>query len=221
MSSWIVYGIGFLAQILFSARLILQWILSEKNKRIITPSTFWKLSLFASFLLFVYGHLRDDFAIMLGQALTYYIYIRNLQLQGEWQKAPKLLQIFLFIFPIFVVLYAYNNGEYDIEKLFNNENIPLWLLLLGIVSQILFTLRFVYQWLVSEKTKTSQLPVGFWRMSVIGASLILAYAIFRKDPVLFVGHIAGLVIYVRNIFIWKKQLRYEMPIKNYKPTENE
>lgn len=209
MSNWIVYGIGFLAQILFSGRLIVQWILSEKNKRIITPSTFWKLSLLASFLLFVYGHLRSDFAIMLGQALTYYIYIRNLQFQGEWQKSPKLLQIFLYIFPILVVVYAYNNGEYDIEKLFKNEAIPLWLLLLGIISQIIFTLRFVYQWLVSEKTKTSQLPVGFWRMSVLGASLILTYAIFRKDPVLFVGHIAGLIIYVRNIFIWKKQVGHE------------
>ena len=209
MSNWIVYGIGFLAQILFSGRLIVQWILSEKNKRIITPSTFWKLSLHASFLLFVYGHLRSDFAIMLGQALTYYIYIRNLQFQGEWQKSPKLLQIFLYIFPILVVVYAYNNGEYDIEKLFKNEAIPLWLLLLGIISQIIFTLRFVYQWLVSEKTKTSQLPVGFWRMSVLGASLILTYAIFRKDPVLFVGHIAGLIIYVRNIFIWKKQVGHE------------
>ena len=209
MSNWIVFGIGFLAQILFSGRLIVQWILSEKSKRIITPSTFWKLSLIASFLLFLYGHLRNDFAIMLGQALTYYIYIRNLQLQGEWQKSPKWFRIFLFIFPVFVVVYAYNNGQYDVEKLFKNDMIPLWLLILGIVSQIIFTLRFVYQWIVSEKTKTSQLPVGFWRMSVLGASLILTYAIFRKDPVLFVGHIAGLIIYVRNIFIWKKQLHNE------------
>lgn len=209
MSNWIVYCIGFLAQILFSGRLLLQWILSEKSKRIITPSTFWKLSLFASFLLFVYGYLRDDFAIMLGQALTYYIYIRNLQLQGEWQKSPKWFQWFLYVFPIFLVIYAYNNGKYDINKLFNNEEIPLWLLILGIVSQVIFTLRFIYQWLVSEKTKTSQLPVGFWRMSVVGATLILTYAIFRQDPVLFVGHIAGLLIYVRNIFIWKKQLTYE------------
>lgn len=209
MSNWFVYGIGFLAQILFSGRLIVQWLLSEKNKRVITPSVFWKLSLLASFLLFVYGYLRDDFAIMLGQTITYFIYIRNLQLQGEWQKTPKWFQIFLFAFPIIIVVYAYNNGEYDIQKLFNNENIPLWLLLLGVFSQILFTFRFVYQWLVSEKTKISQLPVGFWRMSVLGASLILFYAIFRKDPVLFVGHIAGLAIYTRNIFIWKKQVSHE------------
>jgi len=209
MSNWLIYGIGFLAQALFSGRLLVQWILSEKSKRVVTPSLFWKLSLLASFILFVYGYLRNDFAIMLGQSLTYFIYIRNLHLQGEWQKSPKWFQLFLLAFPIFIVVYAYNNGEYDINQLFNNEDIPLWLLLLGIFSQLIFTLRFVYQWLYSEKTKTSQLPVGFWRMSVAGASLILTYAIFREDPVLFIGHIAGLIIYVRNIFIWKKQRQFE------------
>src|SRR5690554_7950262 len=163
MSDWLLYSIGFSAQILFSGRLLVQWILSEKNRRIVTPSLLWKLSLFASCLLFVYGYLRDDFAIMLGQSLTYYIYIRNLQLQGEWQKAPKLLQIFLLVFPALIVIFAYNNGAYDLNNLFHNENIPLWLLILGIVSQVIFTFRFVYQWLVSEKTKTSQLPVEIGR----------------------------------------------------------
>lgn len=205
MSNWIIYSIGFLAQILFSGRLIIQWILSEKNKRIVTPSVFWKLSLFASFLLFVYGYLRDDFAIMLGQALTYFIYIRNLQLQGEWKRILKSLRWFLLIFPMLIVVYGYNNGEYDIYKLFNNKDIPFWLMLLGIVSQLIFTLRFVYQWIFSEKNQSSHLPIGFWRLSVLGASLILIYAIFRQDLVLFVGHIAGLIIYVRNILIWIKQ----------------
>jgi len=206
MSNWLIYGIGFLAQILFSGRLIVQWILSEKNNRIITPSLFWKFSLLASFLLFVYGYLRDDFAIMLGQSLTYFIYIRNLQMQGEWQKSPRLMQWFLLLFPVLIVIYSYNNGQYDLQQLFQNENIPFWLLMLGIFSQLLFTFRFIYQWIFSEKTKTSQLPVGFWRLSLAGSSLILAYAIFRQDPVLFVGHIAGLTIYIRNIFIWKKQV---------------
>ncbi|NND63110.1 MAG: lauroyl acyltransferase [Flavobacteriaceae bacterium] len=205
MNSWWVYGIGFLAQALFSGRLLVQWILSEKNKRIVTPSLFWKLSLLASFLLFVYGYLRDDFAIMLGQSLTYFIYIRNLQLQGEWQKSPLAFRLFLLIFPVLIIVYGYNNGEYDIYELFNNEDIPLWLLWLGSIAQVIFTFRFVYQWFISERTKTSQLPVGFWLLSVLGASLILTYAIFRMDPVLLVGHGAGLIIYIRNIFIWKKE----------------
>jgi lipid-A-disaccharide synthase-like uncharacterized protein len=92
MKPWMIYSIGFLAQILFSGRLLVQWTLSERAKKVITPSLFWQMSLIASFLLFVYGYLRDDFAIMLGQALTYFIYIRNIQLQGEWQKYPKALR---------------------------------------------------------------------------------------------------------------------------------
>jgi len=206
MSNWIIYTIGFLAQLLFSGRLVLQWILSEKNKKVLTPSLFWKLSLLASFMLFVYGYLRDDFAIMLGQILTYFIYIRNLQLQGEWQKTPKLLRWFLWIFPIILVIYGHNNNTYDIEKLFRNEAIPLWLLLLGIVAQIIFTLRFVYQWIYSEKNKESSLPFGFWLLSLIGSLMILVYAILRKDPVLLIGHLMGSFIYTRNIFILKKQI---------------
>jgi len=205
MSDWVIYTIGFTAQLLFSGRLLLQWILSEKKNKVVTPSLFWILSLLASFLLFVYGYLRDDFAIMLGQSLTYYIYIRNLQIQGHWQKSPKVLQLFLFLFPVIVVIFGYNNGRYDLLSLFDNKAIPTWLLTLGIIAQLTFTLRFVYQWITSERNKNSQLPIGFWRMSVVGAVLILSYAIIREDPVLFIGHCAGLVIYIRNIFIWKKQ----------------
>lgn len=205
MSNWIIYTVGFFAQLLFSGRLILQWILSEKSKKVLTPSLFWKLSLVASFLLFIYGYLRDDFSIMLGQALTYFIYIRNLQLQGEWQKAPKILRLYLYIFPGLLVIYYYNNNTYDIDKLFRNDAIPIWLLVWGSIAQIIFTLRFVYQWLYSEKNNESSLPFGFWLMSLIGSIMILIYAILRKDPVLLIGHLMGSVIYFRNIIILRKQ----------------
>ena len=204
MQTWIIYSIGFLAQILFSARLIVQWALSEKVKKIVTPSLFWQLSLIASFLLFVYGYLRDDFAIMLGQSLTYFIYIRNLHIQKEWQKIHKLIRGFLIIFPFLIVIYYYNNNTYDLTNLFKNEDIPFWLLIWGSIAQIIFTLRFVYQWIYSEKSKESILPFGFWMLSLIGSSMILFYAILRKDPVLFLGHILGSVVYIRNLFLSKK-----------------
>lgn len=194
-----IYSVGFLAQLMFSGRLVIQWFLSEKQKRVLTPSTFWWLSLGASFLLFVYGYLREDFAIMLGQSLTYFLYIRNLQLQGQWVKTPKILRWFLLIFPVLLVIYGYNNGDYDVDKLFKNEDIPLWLLILGSVAQVIFTLRFIYQWIYSERKKKSSLPLGFWLLSLIGGLLILTYAILRKDPVLFVGHLMGVFIYFRNM----------------------
>ena len=204
MSDWIVYTIGFTAQALFSGRLLIQWIVSERSRQIVTPGIFWKLSLLASFLLFVYGYLRDDLAIMLGQTLTYFIYIRNLHLKGDWQRSPFWFRAFLLVFPIAIVTYGYNNGEYDIHQLLSNEDIPLWLLWLGIIAQVIFTFRFVYQWLYSEREKESQLPMGFWVLSVVGASLILLYAVFRRDPVLLIGHGAGTIIYVRNIMLGLK-----------------
>ena len=204
MKDWLIYSIGFLAQILFSSRLLIQWVTSEKQRKVITPTTFWTLSLFASFLLFVYGYLRLDFAIMLGQSLTYFIYIRNLQLQGQWQKYPLFMRYFLFIVPILIVIFYYNNNKIDIELLFKNEAIPTWLLILGIVAQVIFTLRFVYQWIHAERHKESSLPMGFWVLSLTGAALILTYAIIREDPVLFVGHLFGMMIYARNAYLIRR-----------------
>tara|TARA_B100000953_G_scaffold213657_1_gene176597 strand:- start:791 stop:1411 length:621 start_codon:yes stop_codon:yes gene_type:complete len=206
MSDWLIYTIGFTAQLLFSGRSILQWIISEKNKRVLTPVLFWQLSLVASFLLFVYGYLRNDFAIMLGQILTYFIYIRNMHLQNQWLRFPILLRWFLYLFPFIILFIGYNNQVYDRALLFQNNDIPVWLLILGIIAQVVFTLRFVYQWFYSEKRKESSLPMGFWVLSLIGSMLILSYAIMRRDPVLLVGHLLGLFLYIRNILILEKQL---------------
>ena len=204
MSNWIVLGIGFLAQLLFSSRILLQWIISEKHKKVLTPNLFWQISLFASVLLFIYGYLRDDFAIMLGQVITYYVYIRNIQLEHEWKKIPALLRIFLYFFPSIILIYGYNNNIIDKANLFNKEHISNALMVLGIISQVLFTLRFVYQWLYSEKRKESMLPMGFWLLSFAGSFLIFIYAILRKDPVLFIGHLSGMIAYSRNIYILKR-----------------
>ncbi len=201
--------IGFIGQGLFFSRFAVQLFLSEKQKKVITPSVFWKLSLLASVIFFIYGYLREDFSIMLGQAFTYFIYIRNLQLQGEWKKFPRVFQIFLFIFPVFIVLYAYNNGIYDLNKLLGKDNISTQLLVLGIIAQLVFICRFIFQWITSERTKTSHLPLGFWRISLAGSLLILTYSIFREDLVLFLAHSIGMLVYIRNIFIWKKQANEE------------
>ncbi len=204
MNSIIIYSIGFLAQLLFSSRLIIQWFYSEKKNKIITPSVFWILSLLGSFLLFIYGYLRNDFAIMLGQSLTYFIYIRNLQIQGEWDKLNFYIKFLFITFPAYIIFYYYNNNVIDIDILIKETDIPGWLFVLGIISQLIFTFRFFYQWIYSENKKESTLPLGFWLLSVSGSILILIYAIFRYDPVLFIGHMVGSLLYARNIFIYFK-----------------
>ena len=203
--NFFVYAIGFTAQILFSARLLIQWIKSERVKTVLTPELFWELSLLASFLLFVYGWLRDDFAIMLGQSMTYFIYIRNMQLQGSWKKLPSVLRLFFWIFPALIIFYSYHNNRIDIELLFRNKDIPLRLLLWGSAGQIIFTFRFIYQWIYSERRKESSLPLGFWLISLTGSMMILSYAVFRKDPVLFIGQMFGFIVYIRNIVLLMKK----------------
>ena len=204
MSRLFIDAIGFLAQILFSSRLIVQWVTSERPRKVVTPVLFWMLSLLASLLLFIYGYLRDDFAIMLGQTITYFIYIRNLQLQNQWQNIPVLLRWIIYLIPTLIVIYYFNNDISDRERLFRNEDIPFWLLVLGIISQITFQLRFVYQWLYSERKKASVLPFGFWMLSLIGACLIMVYAIIRLDKVLIVGNSFGIIIYVRNLMLLRR-----------------
>src|SRR5574344_1309121 len=86
MDKWLIYALGFIAQGLFSARTLVQWFLSEKAKKVVSPTIFWVLSLIASYIFFIYGWLRNDFAIMLGQVIAYYVYIWNLGAKGVWSK---------------------------------------------------------------------------------------------------------------------------------------
>lgn len=85
-----VYALGFLAQGLFSARILVQWIMSERARKVVSPTIFWVLSLIASYLFFIYGWLRDDFSIMLGQVIAYYVYIWNLGAKGVWKSIPRI-----------------------------------------------------------------------------------------------------------------------------------
>ena len=204
MNDYFIYSIGLIAQLLFSLRLLIQWLFSEKENKVVTPILFWIVSLIASLLFFIYGYLRNDFAIMLGQFITYYIYIRNLQLQNQWNRLQKGIQIVFINFPLIVLLITFLRGEFDFSQLFNQDFIPIWLLALGIVSQLIFTLRFIFQWIISEKNKLSQLPSSFWIISTVGSVIILIYSIFRKDPILFIGHTFGIIIYCRNLMILKK-----------------
>ncbi len=81
----------------------------------------------------------------------------------------------------------------------------VWLII-GFIGQAIFSLRFIVQWLVSEKEKKSVIPVLFWYLSIAGSLVLLIYSIHQKDPVFILGQLAGSVIYVRNlVLIWKEK----------------
>ncbi len=71
---------------------------------------------------------------------------------------------------------------------------------LGFVAQIFFTMRFVVQWIASERARRSVIPVAFWFFSIGGGVLLLIYALYRRDPVFIAGQAFGLIVYVRNLY---------------------
>lgn len=202
MNSIGLLSLGFLAQGLFSARFIIQLISSEKAGKVLSPIIFWQLSIFASFLLMVYGAFRHDIVIVGGQVFGYYIYIRNLQLQNSWDKFPKWIRVFIVVMPFVFFGYLFS-GDFSFPDLFSNPEIGTLLLTWGSIGQVFFTGRFFAQWYYAEQKKESHFPVSFWYISIIGAVMIASYAIFRKDAVLFIGQAFGILVYARNISIEK------------------
>jgi lipid-A-disaccharide synthase-like uncharacterized protein len=80
-------------------------------------------------------------------------------------------------------------------------------LVLGFVAQGLFSARFMVQWIASERAGKSVMPVVFWYLSISGSVLLLAYAIYRKDPVFILGQSAGLIVYFRNLYLIGREKR--------------
>jgi len=74
-------------------------------------------------------------------------------------------------------------------------------LAIGLLGQSLFSARFLIQWIVSERRRTSVTPVAFWYFSLAGGVILLSYAIHRRDTVFIVGQGVGLLVYVRNLML--------------------
>ena len=74
----------------------------------------------------------------------------------------------------------------------------------GLFGQVMFSARFVVQWIASERRKQSVVPREFWYLSLAGALITLTYAIYRLDPVFILGYAPGLFIYTRNIYFIHK-----------------
>ncbi|MDE7346402.1 MAG: lipid-A-disaccharide synthase N-terminal domain-containing protein [Muribaculaceae bacterium] len=193
--------IGFLAQGFFSARILVQWIMSERARKVLSPSVFWILSIIGSYLLCLYGVLRQDFAIVLGQFISYYVYLWNLKAKGIWGRMNLLLKILLAATPLAALALAASHADIFIRNFFHNADVPMWLLIFGSTGQIIFTLRFIYQYWYSSRRGESELPPIFWILSLIGSLSIVTYGIIRHDPVLIIGQSFGLVAYIRNLMI--------------------
>ena len=83
-----------------------------------------------------------------------------------------------------------------------------WWVLLGFVAQILFTLRFMVQWIASERVGKSVIPIAFWWFSIGGGLLLFVYALYRRDPVFIAGQGFGVFVYLRNLYFVMRERRH-------------
>ena len=201
----LVYIIGFASQLFFSARVLVQWIMSERAKRVLSPSLFWIFSLAGSYLMCIYGWMRHDFAIILGQVISYYVYLWNLYLKGVWRVIPAPGRWALLLTPVIAAGFVLSDAQAVMARLFETEGLPVWMVVYGSLGQIIFTFRFIYQGIYSLRKNESVLPTGFWVISLAGSLTIVTYAVMRLDPVLILGQSFGMVSYIRNLCIGRKK----------------
>lgn len=86
------------------------------------------------------------------------------------------------------------------------ESDPIWLTV-GFLGQAMFTMRFVVQWIKSERLRRSVVPLAFWYFSLAGGAILFAYAVHRLDPVFIVGQGMGIFIYLRNLWLIYREHR--------------
>ena len=202
---YLIYGLGFFAQSLFGARILVQWIQSERQGRVVSPTLFWIFSLCGSFLFLIYGVLRQDAVILFGQTLSFYIYIRNLQLKKFWKQIPFFGRALITPLPfvlLFILFFWYPQSFQDIS---NKLDFTDSVILIGSIGQLLLNFRYVYQWYFSEKAKESLLPLGFWIISAVASVMVVFYGFNRLDPVLLVAQSMGFCAYLRNIYLSLKK----------------
>jgi lipid-A-disaccharide synthase-like uncharacterized protein len=82
-----------------------------------------------------------------------------------------------------------------------------WLVLIGYAGQALFTMRFVVQWIATERARRSVIPVAFWFFSIGGGLLLFGYALSIKDPVFILGQGFGVFVYLRNLYFVFRERR--------------
>ena len=86
----------------------------------------------------------------------------------------------------------------------------IWLSI-GFLGQFLFAMRFIIQWIVSEKKRDSVIPIAFWYFSIGGGAILLSYAIWR-DPVIILGQSTGLFIYLRNLYFVTRRRKVDFDV---------
>lgn len=197
------FCVGLIAQAAFSARFLVQWILSERARRSLMPIHFWYFSIAGSALLLAYATHQRDAVIVLGQLAGLAIYLRNLEIIHRHERGHGTFFLWPWLTLASLAIAAgWASTPLPVAHAITNAH-PLWSTV-GMIGQCLFTGRFVVQLYFSERAGRPVNPIHFWYLSMSGSLLLLAYAIFQRDPVIILGQSFGVVVYLRNLALIRR-----------------
>lgn len=195
-----VYLIGFAGMVVYGLRIIIQWYISEKAHRVESPGSYWVLSSVGAVIIYIYGWLRKDFSILFGESVGYYIYMWNIKILGLYKKVPKVVIFLQALFPVAILALIIKDLPTFKQTFLNQSEMPLALLVYGMLGQFTYEIRSVYQLIYSYKLRKSVLPLGHWILAVIGSLMIISYGIIRHDWVLAIGQFS-IVFSIRNLIL--------------------
>ncbi len=194
-------GLVWAGQACYFSRFLVQWMLSEKAKRSVTPRIFWWLSL-SGVLLAGTGAVGQEVWILVPAfVVNGFLYLRNLVLSGS-EKPTRLGPIpaaTLGLLAAVLLLYFGMDKAPELE-----EGAEIWILA-GILGQCIWGTRFLVQWFLSEKLGKSHFPMGFWWLSVVGAMLNLVYTTWLGKPEFMAAFLIAWFVPVRNLILEYKR----------------
>ncbi len=197
-SPWWVYLIGFAGIGVYGARILIQWLQSEKSRKVESPAIYWILSSCGSAIMFIYGWLRKDLSIIYGESIGYYVYMWNIGISGLYKKVPRGVMIIQALFPLAILAMIFQDWSTFSHNFLDHNSVVPALLAYGFLSQTVYEARSIYQVVYCYKLRKSILPLGYWLIAVAGSTMIIIYGLLRHDWVLAIGQIS-ILFSIRNL----------------------
>lgn len=212
----LLYPLGFAANFLFFLRFIYQWRLSEIKKESLVDARFWKVSLLGNCIMILHAWIQSQFGVYLIQTLNAAIAWRNLNLMGKRWTFSSVIALFTLLllsapFSFYLQAWIFSDGNFtwagepQFFKGAAASSLSLSWHLFGMVGMALFASRFWVQWWLSEMRQKSFLGKTFWWISLGGSIISSIYFIMMSDIVNFIGPLFGMVPYIRNLVLMKRQ----------------
>lgn len=192
--------LGWVGNACFFSRFLVQWALSERARRSLTPAVFWRLSLVGTICLGLYSSDQGKYVLLVGYVLNGTIYARNLWMQRRANArtlTPGSAALVALVAIAALVAGALLNLRTDPDAS------AAWVVCAS-VGQAIWSSRFVVQWWLSERAGESHFPAAFWWLSLAGNALLLAYALHLGDPIFIAGFVPGPIVQVRNLMLQRR-----------------